>query len=206
MVTAARLRRRRLASIAGYILLLALVAAAGLDRFGHFGYRGDDWSRFDRRSARSIDVLDGDTFIAAAHGTDERVTVRLLGVDAPELPTSHWSDQAKTYLSARLADRDVILRLDGTQTRDAADGHLLAMVYITDGDCLNVDIVRDGQAFVDRRVRQTMRSPMEQAERDARTKQRGMWREMTDEQMPAWRRQWLRSLPGRTQTDSSKRD
>lgn len=53
-----------------------------------------------------------------------------------------------------------------------------------------------------------VRSPLEQAERDARAKGRGLWQEITDDQQPAWRRQWLRSLPKpasrRGSTDRSK--
>jgi endonuclease YncB( thermonuclease family) len=191
----------------GYVVLLALVAAVALDRSGRFGYRGDDWARFNQRAARAVEILDGDTFVASVPGSDDRVTVRLLGVDAPDPPSQHWSEQATKYLTARLANRSVTLRLEGTQTRDA-DGHLLAYVYVTDGDCLNADIVRDGQAYSDRRVKHSLRSPLEQAERDARAKGRGLWQDVTDDQQPEWRREWLRSLPKaasrHTLTDRSK--
>jgi endonuclease YncB( thermonuclease family) len=194
MVPSGRLRQRRLLTWIGYLSLLALIAAAGLDRWGRFGYAGDDWAQFDRRAVVMDEVVDGDTFVAHLAGAaSARITVRLLGVDAPDLLTSHWSTEAQRYLTARLVNREVILRLDGTQTRDP-DAHLLALVYVTDGDCLNVDIVRDGQAYADRRVKHAMRSPLEQAERDARAKKRGMWRDLRDEDQPQWRREWLQTL------------
>ena len=173
----------------------AIVSLVVLDRAGAFGYRGDDWSRFNQKPVRAIEVIDGDTFCAELE-SGEAVPVRLLGVDAPEIPDAHWSAEAKKYTEARLANRTVTLRLDGTQTRDDA-GNLLAYVFILDTDCLNVDIVRDAQAFADRRIKHTLSSPIETAETDARKKRRGMWRELTDDQQPAWRQAWLRELQRR---------
>ena len=176
--------RRRVRITIGVLLALAAMIVIA-DRAGAFGYRGDDYRRFDRLRVRMIEVIDGDTFIAS----DDVGPVQLLGVDAP---TEHWSREAKTYLEARLKNRDVTLKLDGTQTRNDA-GDLLAYVYITDNDCLNVDIVRDAQAFADRRIKHTLRSAMEVAENEARKKRRGMWRELGDDQQPTWRQEWLRS-------------
>ena len=146
-------------SIVGLLLTLAIAEHAGA-----FGYRGDDYAKFDRLSVSAPSVTNGDTFVVSDVGN-----VHLLGVAAP---TKQWSSQAKQYLEARLKDRMVTLKLDGTQTRDA-DGNLLAYVYITDNDCLNVDIVRDAQAFVDRRIKHTMHSSIEQAENEARKKNAG---------------------------------
>jgi len=47
-------------------------------------------------------------------------------------------------------------------------------------------------------------------ERDARAKKRGLWKDVTDDQQPAWRQQWLRSLPAsaarRGWSDRSRND
>jgi endonuclease YncB( thermonuclease family) len=175
-------RRRLRMAVAATVLVVAALAVA--DRAGAFGYRGDDHARFDRRIVRMIEIIDGDSFLASDVGE-----VQLLGVDAP---TEHWSNEVKTYLEARLENRDVLIKLDGTQTRDDR-GRLLAYVYIHDNDCLNLDIVRDAQAFADRRTKHTLRSVMEQAENTARIRKRGMWQELTDDQQPPWRKEWLRS-------------
>ena len=163
----------------------------GLDHLGAFGYGGDDWRVFDRRSFAVQRVIDGDTFVVW-HGADE-VTVGLLGVAAPQLPAAHWAENAKAYLSGRTLGKTVSLRLDTTRSRDER-GRLLAYVYINDGDLLNADIIRDAQAFADRRVKHSMHGPFEQAENEARKKSRGMWKGMHDEEMPSWRREWLKSL------------
>jgi endonuclease YncB( thermonuclease family) len=154
------LRRRRLRFVA--YSLLALIALTSLsDRAGVFGYSGDDFSRFNHRAFPVLDVIDADTFRIVAD--DKPATVHLLGVDAPGPSSSHWSAESLRYTTARLKDRSITLRLDGTQTRDAS-GDLLAYVFVTDGDNLNADIIRDGQAYADRRVRHAFHSAFEQAE------------------------------------------
>ncbi|MBC8108558.1 MAG: thermonuclease family protein [Anaerolineae bacterium] len=189
-----RLKTRRRMHVIGWSVAALIVATAIAERAGAFGYRGDDWSRYNQKRVTATEVLGGDTFTATLHANPQNVvTIRLLGVDAPDGPHSHWYDEAKKYTQARLANRSVVLRLDGTQTRDDQD-RLLAYVYITDNDCLNVDIVRDAQAFADRRIKHTMRSAIEQVENDARKKKRGMWKNLTDDQQPAWRQDWLRKL------------
>jgi micrococcal nuclease len=173
--------------------MIAIVSAA--DRAGLFGYQGDDHARFDQRRASVIEVIDGDT-VRIADDDGPPLPARLLGIDAPELPDAHWAPKAHAYTAARLKDRTVTLRLDPLQTRDA-DGRLLAYLFITDGDCLNVDLARDGQAYADRRLSHSLRTLIESAETEARRKGRGLWKDVTESQMPAWRQAWLEELQRR---------
>lgn len=188
------LRRRRLFSAIGYASLLIVGILFGADHFGSNRAR-DDWSRFDHQSFRVTKIIDGDT-INITDTSGNETTVRLLGIDAPEMldPTTnspaHWAERAMAYMAARAGARNVIIRLEPIQTRDRYD-RLLAYIYLSDGDCLNMDIVRDGQAFADRRFRHSYRPQYEQAENEARKKERGLWKGLTEEQMPAWRRVWL---------------
>ncbi len=148
-------------------------------------------------------MIDGDTLHVALENDPGRreTVVRLIGIDAPEmntdsmLPSEHWADRSRNYVIARTAGRPLVLRLEPTQTRDGV-GRLLAYVYVADSDCLNADIVRDGQGYADRRFRHSFRAQFEAAENDARKKQRGLWKDLKDDQMPAWRRDWLRELYG----------
>lgn len=68
---------------------------------------------------------------------------------------------------------------------------MLAYVYVGDSDNLNLDLVRDGEAYADRRFRHSMRPQFERAEAEARKANRGLWKEVTEAQMPPWRRDWL---------------
>ena len=186
-----RLLRRRRLRFLGYAWVALLLVTSLSDRSGLFAYSGDDWRSFNGRSFRAMDVLDGDTFRIRTED-DQIVVVRLLGVDAPDPPSSHWSAEASRYTTARLKDRTITLRLDGTQTRDG-QRHLLAYVFITDTDNLNLDLIHDGQAYADRRTSHSLHAPFEIAEKEARQKKRGLWKDLTDDQQPAWRREWLRS-------------
>jgi endonuclease YncB( thermonuclease family) len=193
-----RLLRRRRLRFLGYALVALLLVTSLSDRSGLFAYSGDDWRSFNGRSFRAMDVLDGDTFRIRTED-DQIVVVRLLGVDAPDPPSSHWSAEASRYTTARLKDRTITLRLDGTQTRDG-QRHLLAYVFITDTDNLNADIIRDGQAYADRRVRHTFASTFEAGEAEARKRHRGLWKDIRDDMQPAWRQDWLRTLRQRRAT------
>jgi endonuclease YncB( thermonuclease family) len=116
--------------------VVMMLLTSVLDRAGLFGYAGDDWRRFDRKTVHIRQVIDDDTLDC---GT---VTVRLLGVYADE-------ERATSFSESNLKGKDVTLRLDVPQTRDAA-GELLAYVYLSPSDCWNVDLVREGSGYVDR--------------------------------------------------------
>ncbi len=182
-------RRRRITSTVWAIALMS-AALSIADHLNAFGHGADDWTRFDHRAVRLVDAIDGDS-ITASTGDGSVVRVRLLGVDAPDPPAMHWAPEALKYTRARLTGRDVILRLDGTQTRDA-DGALRAYLYITPGDCLNADLVRDGAAYADRREHHAFAAAFEQLERDARSHKRGLWHDLRDNDQPAWRQTWLK--------------
>ena len=179
------LRRRRVIRIAIGLLLLSLTALIVLDHAGAFGYAGNDWSSFHQKAFRVTRVLQADRFVI-----DGGTTVQLLGVTPAE---NEWAERGKAYLVARIDGKSVTLRLEATQTRDA-EGHLLAFVYFTNSDLINLDVVRDGQAFADRRVGHSLHQQIEQAENEARKKQRGMWKEITDADQPAWRLEWLKGF------------
>lgn len=178
----ARYRRIRSIIFVSIAVILLAVFAAQLS-----SNRGD-YRRFNQKRFTVTKVVDGDTF-ELADGT----RVALLGVDAPDLPDMHYAAASAGYLRGRTEGKVVLLKLDGTQTRDA-DNRLLAYVYLTDTNLLNIDIIRDGRAYSDRRVQHTYRPQFDQAENESRNAARGLWDEISDDKLPAWRRAWLKSL------------
>jgi micrococcal nuclease len=174
--------------------LLAVLAASV-----YFGRpSGDDWAIYDKQDFIVTRVVDGDTLEVAAHPAARATRVRLIGVDAPEVNgdggrAEHWADAATRYAAGRSAGRSVTLRLEPTQTRDRYR-RLLAYVYLSEGETLNLALVRDGQAYADRRFRHTLRTQFEQAENGARRKGTGLWKDVTPDQMPQWRQRWLSDL------------
>ena len=179
------LRRRRVLRIGIIALLVLIVCVILIDHAGGFGFAGNDWSHFHQKSVHVAKVVSADQFVL-----DNGRTVQLLGV-TPAL--NDGAERGKTYLAKRLEGKDVTLRLEATQTRNSS-GHLLAYVYFTDSDLINLDIVHDGQAFADRRVKHSLRQQIEQAENDARKKKRGMWKDLAWDDQPPWRQEWVKGL------------
>lgn len=178
------------------LALLMLAAAVLADRLGWLGGREDDVARFDHAQALVIRVIDGDTAVVRMLNDGREVLIHLLGVDAPDLhfgqerPEEYWATPARDYLVERLKNQTLTLRLEPLLTRDRF-GRLLVYAYLTDADNFNVDLVRQGYAYADRRVKHSLSGVMEAAEAEARQRRSGLWRTITVSQMPQWRQDWL---------------
>jgi hypothetical protein len=150
------------------------------------GHRPDDWEKFDHRTFHASGVTaDASLMIQTGQSKHERVS--LSGI----VP----ADSASTWLAAHAQGREVTLMLESPQTRNA-DGQLRAFVFVGNVN-LNVELVKAGLAYADRRGKSIMDGLIDPAESDARKKKRGFWSTLTDEQQPAWRKAWVRSLPVR---------
>lgn len=86
-------------------------------------------------------VFDGDTIKVDCAGREE--TVRLYGIDAPEL-RHDWGKESRAFAKGLLDGKAVRLRERG---RDHY-GRLLAFVILPDGRSLNYEMVRAGWARV----------------------------------------------------------
>lgn len=174
------------------VLSLTIVLA----QLGVMGRAGDDWSQYDRRAVRVMRVLDGGTLIIRLAGGSE-ARVRLVGIGAPAVAAAadcaFWGLESRLALASRVEGREVVLRLEPTQTR-TADGSLLAHVYLSDTEHVNVELLRAGSAYADRPSPHALSAHFEQAENEARVKRRGLWKDVTEPQMPPWRQEWLRDL------------
>lgn len=192
-----RLRWYRRATWCLVLLVLLLAGLAVLDRSNHFRrHHADDWETYDRQPALVTAVTDGDTVTIRPLDGDPPAKVRLIGIDAPELrgengKPAHWAAAAKDYLQDRVRNgQSVTVRLEETKTRDRYQ-RLLAYLYLRDSENLNLELVREGHAYADRRFSHSLRPQFEQAENDARRRERGLWQDVTDGKLPPWRRKWL---------------
>lgn len=96
-------------------------------------------------------VVDGDTLAIDLDG--EAVTVRLIGIDAPESVhpdperNSPEGEKASRYLKKLLADSDGQLYLEYDLQRTDDYGRTLAYVYLSDGETmLQEELLRAGMA------------------------------------------------------------
>ena len=165
----AALRGRRLLRHLALLSLFLLGLFVLLDHLGCFGYRGDDGGTFDGKRFTLQRVTPRGDLIVAHNGSETEI--HLLGVAT--------DSTAQTYLQEHATGKTAILKLEPLESRDA-EGRLLAYVYIPEGDCLNVDIVRAGAARADRHRKHSMQAVIEGAESDARKHKRGIWKDAVE--------------------------
>ncbi|WP_424008750.1 lamin tail domain-containing protein [Haloferax denitrificans] len=143
-------------------------------------------------SVEVVEVVDGDT-IKVVMPDGARETVRLLGVDTPEVHAENTPDEfegvpeteagraclraagenASAYAKSRLADRTVELRYDEKAGERGYYGRLLAYVVV-DGAEFNYDLITEGHARLYESSFEE-RERYERAERDARERGVGLW-------------------------------
>ena len=179
-------------------LLLLVVSAGCLSGVGGSGVGAGDPTRTagpespEGIDVTVVDVVDGDTIeVAYANGT--RDTVRLLGVDTPEVHTANDPEEfpgvpdteagrnclrraggtASAYATNRLAGESVRLVFDAESERRGYYGRLLAYVFVA-GESLNHALLRDGHARVYESAF-TERERYERTEAAARDDGRGVW-------------------------------
>ncbi len=172
------LRKRRRVVWGFRVFVAALLVSAIADNAFSLG---DDWAKFDHREFTCASASDVDAILIQP----QAVAVHLLGVASC---TARFDALGAVHLGG-YAGKSVVLKLEPTQTRDD-QGRLLAWVFVEDGPLLDADVVRDGLALADRRETGALLTSVEQAEREARSRRRGLWNEVDSWEMPAWRREW----------------
>ena len=132
-------------------------------------------------------VIDGDTLIVSASSavvTPDRQpldgeTVRLLGVDTPEIehppePADCYGDEAKEFTDSKVGGRLVTLQYDTQNGFRDTFGRLLAYVEIR-GEILNEELIKTGHARAFRQFPHRERSRYIALESDARDQNLGLW-------------------------------
>ena len=122
---------------------------------------------------RLVRVLDGDTI-----ALDNGETVRLIGVDAPEIhhpeiPVQRFGQEAAEFLRRFTEGLECTLEYEPTDIRDQY-GRLLAYVFV-EGRLVNAEIIRQGYAYAYTRFPCRRQAEFIVLEHEARENQRGLW-------------------------------
>ncbi len=121
---------------------------------------------------------DGDTFIVAMNGQEERI--RLIGVDTPEThkpnsPVQCFGPEASNFTKELVGNQPVGLEADPTgSNRDRYD-RLLRYVYLPDGTLLNEKLIRDGYGFSYLTFPFSKQEEFAAAQAEAEEAKRGLW-------------------------------
>jgi len=156
--------------------------------------RQHDLQAYHDRSFRVIKVVDGDTLhIDAPDEEKSTTTIRLLGVDTPELghgrgPDMHFGAEARDFAARALDSRNVHVVLNPDDTRDKY-GRLLAYLFVERGGAMfNEMLLEEGLAYADTRFPHPYSERFIAAEQRSRRSDSGLWNGITTNRMPDWRR------------------
>jgi micrococcal nuclease len=197
-------RRRKWISV---LCLLTIVLLAWLDN-GFFYRGGLDYSSTSAEQVRAYDiekyngktfsvsyVVDGDTIdIDIPDGKDNNTRIRLWGVDTPETKSEvtgvmYFGPQAYEFTRKLTLGKQVCIYLHPQKDTRDKYGRLLAYVQLPDGSFLNEVLLSEGFAYADLRFRHDFYNKYKQLESAARTVKKGLWKNVTPEQMPRWRQE-----------------
>ena len=129
-------------------------------------------------SGKIMRVIDGDTVEVAA--SCRRFTVRLMGIDAPEVGTMA-GNCSRDWARLHLSDHPITWRPVGI----GVYGRFLGEIYLRDGTFINADIVRQGHARADTRFPYQGLDSLLQLEQEARSAGLGIWGECAEASAPA---------------------
>ena len=132
-------------------------------------------------NAEVVGHIDGDTvrvrIVNTPVGLSVVETIRLLGVDTPEIShtnqeAQHFGEEASNFTRLRLLGRTVYLAFDW-DFRDRY-GRLLAYIYTGSGRCFNAELVQQGFAYAYLRFPFKFMEEFAALEQDAKRQERGL--------------------------------
>lgn len=126
-----------------------------------------------------VRVVDGDTIVASVQNTS--VSVRLIGIDTPEVETPYTKAECfgmeASEKARRLLDgQNVRIETDSSQAIYDTYGRLLAYIYLHDGTLFNKYLITEGYGHeytfdIPYKYQQEFKA----AEKTARENKKGLW-------------------------------
>ncbi len=193
-----RISRSPLRHIISVAVVALVLAGVVCDRVTRVAPQKDDHTRYHDRSFRVARIVDGDTLDIDVSDRDKPVTrIRLWGVDTPEVGKSrhgemHFGPEASSFAMTTLTNHTVQVVLSPDRTRGKY-GRLLAYVYMERGGRMfNEMLLEGGYAYADLRFEHHYYRQFKAIEKRARRAGRGLWADVTLEQMPPWKQRFER--------------
>lgn len=152
----------------------------------------NDFEKYHTKTFRIAKVVDGDTIdIDIPDGDHEHTRIRLLGIDAPESyvangEPAYFGPEASLFAKNILHRKTVTVYLDTPDNTRGYYGRLLAYVRLPDKTFLNELLITEGYAYADLRFEHSHYNRYKQLDSAARTQQKGLWKQVTRQQLPQW--------------------
>jgi micrococcal nuclease len=151
-----------------------------------------DLEKYHGREFTVVNVIDGDTFdIDVPDGQNQNTRIRLLGVDTPEIGgeksgVMYFGRQAAEFTKNLILGKSVAVYLDSPNPTKDKYGRLLAYVKLPDGRFLNELLLTEGFAYADSRFSHSFYNKYKQLQSTARSGKKGLWQNVTPDQLPEW--------------------
>ncbi|MHC4149059.1 MAG: thermonuclease family protein [Planctomycetota bacterium] len=158
--------------------------------------KAGDIEKYHKKTFTIVNVVDGDTVdIDVEDGEYEHTRIRLWGVDTPETKhpqtgVMHFGPEAADFTTKLALSKEVTVYLDTENQTRGYYGRLLAYVRLSDSAFLNELLLTEGFAYADLRFDHSLYNKYKQLEAGARSQKKGLWKEVTSDQLPEWRRKF----------------
>lgn len=126
-----------------------------------------------------VRIVDGDTIVVKIN--NEQVTVRLIGIDTPEVvdprkPVQCFGKEASEKIKQLINGKNLILTPDSTQDDKDKYNRLLRYVHLDDGTFINQKMIEEGYAFeYTYNVAYKYQGEFKEAQKQAEAKKLGLW-------------------------------
>jgi micrococcal nuclease len=156
-----------------------------------------DISKYHGRQFTVIKVIDGDTIdIDIPDGNYNHTRIRLWGIDTPETKDPrtgpmYFGKEASDFATKIALGKQVTIYLEKEKNSRDKYHRLLAYIQLPDGTFLNEVLLSEGYAYADLRFKHGLYNKYKQLESVARSQKKGLWANVTPDQMPKWRQKRL---------------
>jgi len=167
-----------------------------------------DVSKYHSRQFAVVKVVDGDTLdIDIPDGKYNHTRIRLWGIDTPETKDPrtgpmYFGKEASDFATKLALGKQVTIYLEKEKNSRDKYHRLLAYIQLPDGTFLNEVLLSEGYAYADLRFKHGLYNKYKQLESVARSQKKGLWANVTPEQMPKWKQNRLHLTPSADSTSS----
>ena len=154
--------------------------------------KASDLEKYHGKTFTAVNVIDGDTFdIDIPDSQSECTRIRLLGIDTPEAKSEqtgvmYFGPEAEEFTKKLALGKSVAVYLDAPNPTRGKYGRLLAYVKLPDGGFLNEVLLTEGYAYADSRFSHSFYNKYRQLQSRARSGKKGLWQNVTPDQLPEW--------------------
>jgi micrococcal nuclease len=153
---------------------------------------GDDFEKYHDKIFTVVKVVDGDTLdINLPDGKYKTTRIRLIGVDTPETkktntPVMYYGPQAYEFTRTHTLGKQIVVLLDTAGKPRDRYQRLLAYTKLPDGTILNELLISEGFAYAYTPYKHSFSNKYNQLAKQAKAAKRGLWKNVTPDQMPEW--------------------